>query len=281
MIRQRTLSSSIRAAGVGYLSGQRVFLTLRPAPSDTGIIFGRTDVIAPNAIPATVANLACDARTTTLACAEVQIAHIEHLLAAFSALGIDNAYVDVSAGELPVMDGSSAPFVFLIQSAGIQEQAAPKRFLRILEPVTHTVSGRSCTLAPGRGFFLSHAGEAQEAVTEIPQAALELSSTAFIKEVSRARGRNRPVSDEGNGATVRLPNEPARHKLLDAIGDLYLLGHALIGRFSAVGAGHADIHALMRLLLDRPSSYEIVSRLPVDAPVNFVEPLMAAPEAIA
>src|SRR6056297_2316158 len=255
---QRTLKNVIRATGVGLHTGEKVYLTLRPAPVDTGIVFVRTDLDEPVSIPAKVENVGDTTMATTLTDGRVAIATVEHLMSAFAGLGIDNAFVDVSAPELPIMDGSAAPFVFLLQSAGIEEQDAPKKFIRIKKTVSHQQGEASAKLVPYDGFRVQYTLVYDHPVFERHRktASVEFSTMAFVKEVSRARTfgfladyeklramnlaqggslDNAVVVDEFrilNDEGLRLEDEFVKHKILDAIGDLYLLGYSVIGAFS-------------------------------------------------
>ncbi len=301
-LNQKTLRNVIRATGIGLHTGQKVYLTLRPAPVDTGIVFVRTDLDEPVTIEAVAANVGDTTMATTLARGKVSIATVEHLMAAFAGLGIDNAYVDVSAPELPIMDGSAAPFVFLLQSAGVEEQDAPKKFLRINKPVRYTEDDIVVELKPYDGFRLEYTLLYDHPVFEThkKRSVVEFSTTSFVKEVSRARTFGflaeyeklramnlaqggsldnvvvvddyRILNDEG----LRLEDEFVKHKILDAIGDLYLLGHSVIGAFYGHKSGHASNHALRCKLLDQPDAYEIVTFEDHEtAPISFAKPALA------
>ncbi len=282
---QRTLKNVIRATGVGLHTGEKVYLTLRPAPVDTGIVFVRSDLDEPVAIPARVESVGDTTMATTLVNGSVSISTIEHLMSAFAGLGVDNAFVDVSAPELPIMDGSAAPFVFLLQSAGIEEQEAPKKFLRVKKKVVFEEDGVSAELAPYDGFRLEYTLLYDHPVfrRHSKTATVEFSTMAFVKEVSRARTFGflaeyeklrsmnlarggsldnavvvddfRILNDEG----LRVADEFAKHKILDAIGDLYLLGHSVIGAFRGFKSGHGPNNALLRTLLADPQAWEIVT----------------------
>jgi len=295
-INQRTLNNVIRATGIGLHTGEKVYVTLRPAPVDTGIVFVRTDVPDPVPIPALATNVGDTTMATTLVRDGVSISTIEHLMAAFAGLGIDNAFVDVSAPELPIMDGSAAPFVFLLQSAGIAEQDAAKKFIRIRKTVTHTDGDARVELMPHDGLRVEYTLLYDHPVFEShrKRSAVEVSTTSFIKEVSRARtfgfladyeklksmnlaqggsldnavvvDSHRILNDEG----LRLEDEFVKHKILDAIGDLYLLGHSVIGAFSGYKSGHSSNNALLRKVLADPEAYEIVTfDSEVAAPIAF------------
>jgi UDP-3-O-[3-hydroxymyristoyl] N-acetylglucosamine deacetylase len=285
MIWQKTLKNVIRATGVALHSGEKVYLTLRPAPIDSGIVFVRSDLDPPVSIRATAANVGDTRMATTLVHGDVRIATIEHLMGAFSGLGIDNALVEVSGPELPIMDGSAAPFVFLVQSAGIEEQPAAKKCLRILQEVTFEDGDSKVTLRPYEGFRVEYMLLYDHPVFErhTKAAAIEVSPSAFVTEISRARTfgflaefeklremnlarggslENAVVVDDQrilNQDGLRLEDEFVKHKILDAIGDLYLLGHTLIGAFSGHKSGHRQNNALLRKLLALEGAYDIVT----------------------
>jgi len=284
-IRQHTLNNVIRATGVGLHTGDTVYLTLRPAPIDHGIVFVRNDLEPGVALPARVGYVGDTNMATTLTDGVTTVSTIEHLMSALAGLGIDNAVVEVSAPELPIMDGSAAPFVFLLQSAGICEQAAPRRFLRIMKPVVYTAGDVRAELRPHDGFRVEYTLRYDHPVfrQHCQTAGVEVSPMAFVKEVSRARTfgfladferlkgmnlarggslDNAVVVDESrilNDNGLRLGDEFVKHKILDAIGDLYLLGHGLIGAFSGYKSGHAANIALIRQLLADPEAWEVVS----------------------
>lgn len=285
LLQQRTLNNSIRATGVGLHTGEKVFVTLKPAAPDTGILFVRTDLDPVVVLPARAANVGSTTLATSLRDHEHELSTIEHLMSAFAGLGVDNAIVEVSAGELPIMDGSAAPFVFLLQSAGIVEQDAAKKFIRILEPVRFEDGDVVAELTPYNGFQLEYTLKYDHPVFHKHEhtVALDFSSTAYVKEVSRARTfgfladyeklremnlakggslDNAVVVDDFrilNEEGLRLEDEFVKHKILDAIGDLYLLGYSVLGRFYGHKSGHGANNALVRTLLDTPSAYEIVS----------------------
>ncbi len=301
-LNQRTLKNVIRATGVGLHTGEKVYLTLRPAPVNAGITFIRVDLDEPVAIAASAENVGDTTMATTLTDGRINISTVEHLMSAFAGLGIDNAYVDVSAPELPIMDGSAAPFVFLLQSAGVEEQEAPKKFLRIKKPVSYSQGDITAELAPYDGFRIEYTLLYDHPVFDHHKrrAAVEFSSMAFVKEVSRARTfgfladyeklrsmnlalggslDNAVVVDDYrilNNEGLRQEDEFVKHKILDAIGDLYLLGHSLIGAFSGYKSGHGPNNALLRKLLAQPDAYEIVTFDNVDAaPISFSRPVLA------
>jgi len=294
MIRQRTLKNMIRATGVGLHTGEKVYLTLRPAAADTGIVFRRVDLPEPVDITATARNVGDTTLSTTLVQGDVRVSTVEHLLSALAGMGIDNAYVDLSAPEVPIMDGSAGPFVFLIQSAGIVEQEAPKRFIRIKRTVEVKDEDRWVRFDPFDGFKVAMTIEFDHPVfkSRTQRAEMDFSTTSFVKEVSRARtfgfmnqvealqARNLALGGSLDNAVVvddyrilnedglRYEDEFVKHKVLDAIGDLYLLGRSLIGAFSGYKSGHALNNRLLCALLADESAWEPVTfedarRLPI------------------
>ncbi len=303
MLKQRTLKNVIRATGVGLHTGTKVYLTLRPAPIDTGIIFVRTDLEPQAHIPA-LAHLVGDTTlSTTLVKDDVRVSTIEHLMSAMSGLGIDNAFVEVSAPEVPIMDGSAGPFVFLIQSAGIEEQDAPKKFIRILKPIYLEEGDKSVSLEPFDGFKVSYTLLYDHPVYRryTKSATIDFSSTSFVKEVSRARTfgfmhefeelRNRNLAlgasmDNAiavgdykvlNEDGLRYEDEFVKHKILDSIGDLYLLGHSLLGEFKGYKSGHALNNNLLRTLEATRDAWELVSfDSESQVPISYLKPGLAA-----
>ena len=285
MIRQRTLKNVVRATGVGLHTGQKVYLTLRPAAPDSGIVFRRTDLAEPLDIKAEALQVGDTRLSSCLERNGVRIATVEHLMSAFAGLGLDNAYVDLTAGEVPIMDGSAGPFIFLIQSAGIEEQNAPKRFLRVLKPVAVTDGDKWAKLEPFNGFRIDFSINFRHPVFQHSTQRIELdfADTSYVKEVARARTfgfmqdvetmraqglglggslDNAVVMDEYrvlNSDGLRYEDEFVKHKVLDAIGDLYLLGHPLIGAFSAHKSGHALNNKLARGLLADQGAWELVT----------------------
>ncbi|MFP6806860.1 MAG: UDP-3-O-acyl-N-acetylglucosamine deacetylase [Pseudomonadales bacterium] len=289
MIKQRTLKNVIRATGIGLHTGEKVYLTLRPAPIDTGIVFVRVDVEPPVEIQARTENVGDTRLATTLIKDGHRITTIEHLMSALCGLSIDNAYVEVSGSEMPIMDGSAATFVFLIQSAGIEEQNALKKFLKITKEVRVGSAenpgdyGQYATIKPYDGFKVSHTIIFDNAVIKKQQASINFSTTSYVKEVSRARTFGlmqefehmrelnlikggsldnavmvddyRVLNDDG----LRHEDEFVRHKILDAIGDLYLMGYSIIGEFIGHKSGHTENHALRKEILKNPDSWEIVT----------------------
>ncbi len=302
MIRQRTLKNVIRATGVGLHSGKKVYLALRPAPADTGIRFRRVDLTPAVEIRAHPDNVGDTRLSTTLTQQGTRISTVEHLLSAFAGLGIDNAYVDVSAEEVPIMDGSAAPFVFLIQSAGVEEQNAAKRFIRIKRRVCVEDGSKWARLEPFDGFKVGFSIDfPHPAFTEHSKTAhIDFSSTSFVKEVSRARTfgflrdierlrqNNLALGGSMDNAVVvddyrvlnedglRYEDEFVKHKILDAIGDLYLLGHTLIGAFTGHKSGHAlNNHLLRTLLADRSAWEEVTFDRTEQAPISYMRPVTA------
>jgi len=285
MLKQSTLKTLIKTTGVGLHTGARVDLTLRPAPPNTGIVFHRVDLPRPVSIPADARHVGDTRLSSSLEKDGARVSTVEHLMSALAGLGIDNLHVDVAGPELPIMDGSAGPFVFLLQSAGIEEQAAPKRYLRIKSPVEVRQDDKWARFEPHHGFALDFTIDFPHPVfgSENRHVVIDFAEHSYTKEVSRARTfgfmqdveamraaglalggslQNAIVLDETrvlNSEGLRYDNEFAKHKVLDAIGDLYLLGHALIGRYSAFKSGHALNNAVSRALLTRPEAFELVS----------------------
>ena len=302
MIKQRTLKNVIRATGVGLHTGEKVYLTLRPASSDTGIVFRRIDLADPVEIRACPENVSDTRLSTTLECNGARVSTVEHLMSAFAGLGIDNAYVDLTAAEVPIMDGSAGPFVFLVQSAGIAEQTAPKRFMRIKQEVRVEEGDKWACFQPFEGFKVSFAIEFDHPTfrNSTQNATVDFSTTSFVKEVSRARTfgfmgdlealravglarggglDNAIVMDDYrilNDDGLRYEDEFVKHKVLDAIGDLYLLGHPLIGAFSAHKSGHSLNNRLLRELVTNQEAWELITYDENDeAPIAFVRTVPA------
>jgi UDP-3-O-[3-hydroxymyristoyl] N-acetylglucosamine deacetylase len=302
MIKQRTLKNIIRATGVGLHTGKKVYLTLRPAPVDTGIVFSRVDLDPVVSIPALAGNVGETTLSSTLMKGDVRISTVEHLMSAMSGLGIDNAYVDVSAPEVPIMDGSAGPFVFLIQSAGIEEQNAAKKYIRITKEISVAQDDKKVSLKPFNGFKVGYTLLYDHPVHRkyTKHACIDFSSTSFVKEVSRARTfgfmhefeelRNRNLAlgaSMDNAVAVgdyrvlnedglRYEDEFVKHKILDSIGDLYLLGKTLIGEFSGYKSGHALNNALLRKLLASQDCWEIVTfDEESEAPISYMRPVFA------
>jgi UDP-3-O-[3-hydroxymyristoyl] N-acetylglucosamine deacetylase len=284
MLRQRTLKSLITASGVGLHTGQKVRVTLRPAPPDTGVVFRRVDLAVPVDIPAR-ADLVGETRLSScLVLDGVKVYTVEHLMSALGGLGVDNVYIDLDAQEVPIMDGSAAPYVLLLQQAGIEEQAAPKRFFRVTKRVEVKEGDKWACLEPYDGYRLSFSIEFSHPVIErsTQSVTVDFAETSYLKEIARARTfgfmhdvedlresglalggglDNAVVLDENrvlNSDGLRFADEFIRHKLLDAIGDLYLLGKPLLGAFSAHKSGHALNNKLLRALLADGSALETV-----------------------
>jgi len=303
MIRQRTLKNSIRATGVGLHTGEKVYLTLRPAAVNTGIVFRRVDLDQPVDLKAHPETVGDTQLSTCLVQGEVRVSTVEHLLSAMAGLGIDNAYVDLSAPEVPIMDGSAGPFVFLIRSAGIHEQDAPKRFIRIKKRVRVEDGDKWACFEPFDGFKVGFTIEFDHPLFQNGRqhAEVDFSTTSFVKEVSRARtfGFMREVEwmqerrlalggslDNAilvddyrvlNEDGLRYKDEFVKHKILDAIGDLYLLGHSLIGAFTGFKSGHALNNKLLRSLLAEQDSWEAVTfDDAAEAPIFFDQPVPVA-----
>lgn len=304
MIRQRTLKNSIKATGVGLHTGQKVYMTLKPAAENTGIVFRRTDLDPAVEVKAYALNVVDTTLSTNLSSDGVRIATVEHLMSALAGLGIDNVVVELSAEEVPIMDGSAAPFVFLIQSAGILEQDAPKKFIRIKKEVSVTNDGKTATFKPFNGFKVGFCIDFDHPAfaSRDKEASLDFSSTSFVKEVSRARtfgfmrdieylrSQNlalggsfdnaivvddyRVLNDEG----LRYDNEFVKHKILDAVGDLYLLGNSLVGEFYGFKSGHHLNNMLVRELLATADAYEVVTFEDNEevAPISYQRPAAAA-----
>jgi len=302
MLAQRTLTNSIKAAGIGLHSGDPISLSLIPAPPNTGIVFRRVDTAAKVEIPARAENVGDTTLNTTLIKDSISISTVEHLLSAMAGLGIDNAYVEVDAPEVPIMDGSAGPFVFLIQAAGINEQNVQKKFIRIKETVrVQDNKDAWAQVSPYEGFKVSYT-----MIFDHPgykphnnSSSINFNSTTFVKEVSRARtfglmsdveklneqnkllgasmknalaiGDETILNDEG----MRFEDEMVKHKILDAIGDLYLLGHNLVGSFEGYKSGHTVNNALLRELVARPDTWEIFSfDDPSKSPITYLDPII-------
>ena len=285
MIKQRTIKNIIRATGVGLHTGEKVYLTLRPAAPNTGVVFRRVDLAQPVDIKADPYRVGDTRLSSCLERDGVRVSTVEHLMSAIAGLGIDNLYVDVSAAEVPIMDGSAGPFVFLLQSAGVEEQAAAKRFIRIRKAVAVTDGDKSARFEPHNGFKIEFSIDFDHPVFEnsAKSVCVDFATTSYIKEVSRARtfgfmhevewmrGQglalggsldNAIVLDEYrvlNNDGLRYDDEFVKHKVLDAIGDLYLLGHPVIGAFIAHKSGHALNNLLLRRLLQEKEAWEYVS----------------------
>lgn len=304
MVGQRTLKNTIRASGVGLHTGKRVLMTVRPAAPDTGIVFRRTDLATLAEIPARADNVGETMLGTSLVVGGARVSTVEHLLSAFAGLGIDNALVEVSAPEVPIMDGSAGPFVFLLQSAGIEEQRVPKRFIRIRKSVQVDDGDKWARFDPFDGFKVNFEIEFNHPIFKrrAQRATMDFSTTSFLKEISRARtfgfmrdlesmrARNLALGGTLDNAIVlddtrvlnegglRYEDEFVKHKILDAIGDLYLLGYSLIGEFSGFKSGHGLNNRLLRTLLADQTAWEaVVFERPEDAPISYARsPVLAA-----
>jgi len=302
MLAQRTLKNPIKAFGIGLHSGKPIQLTLKPAPTDNGIVFRRIDLDPVQEITATAENVGETTLATTLCKGEVKISTIEHLLSAMAGLGIDNAFVEVDSHEIPIMDGSAAPFVFLIQSAGIHEQKKPKKFIRIKKKVrVERDNGAWAEVSPYDGFKMKFTMLFNHPVHKqySNEASINFNSTTFVKEVSRARTfglladlEKLKESDLALGASeknaiaigdteiinndgVRFEDEMVKHKILDAIGDLYLLGHNLVGSFEGYKSGHGVNNALLRELISKPDAWEVETCDDHEtSPISYLEPII-------
>ncbi len=296
MLRQRTLQSDIRATGVGLHSGEKVSLHLKPAAVDTGIVFRRKDLKPVVDVPAAAALVKDTTLCTALDHGGVRVATIEHLMSAFAGLGVDNCIVELSSPEVPIMDGSAGPFVFLIQSAGIAEQDAPKRLIRITQPVTVQDGDKWARFEPYEGFSVDFAIEFDHPVFAdgVQSARIDFGSTSYVREVSRARtfgfmrdieylrSHNLALGGSLDNAIVlddyrvlnedglRYDDEFVRHKILDAIGDLYLMGHSIVGAYTGFKSGHALNNQLALALLADKKAWELVTyEDQAQAPVSY------------
>ena len=311
MLRQRTIREVVRATGIGLHSGTRVVLSLRPAPADTGIVFRRIDRDPPVDLVASALTVGDTRLASTLQVGDVKVSTVEHLMSACAGLGIDNLYVDVTAEEIPIMDGSASSFVFLLQSAGIEEQARAKKFIRVKKPVEVRVPDTSrnaddawVRLDPHFGFKLDFSINFRHpAIDATGQThSIDFAETSYVKDIARARTfgfmheaealrsmglarggsfDNTIVMDEYrilNAEGLRDSSEFVKHKILDAIGDLYVIGHPLIGAYSAHKSGHGMNNRLLRALLADQSQYEIVTfDDEADAPRAFTFGLVSEP----
>jgi UDP-3-O-[3-hydroxymyristoyl] N-acetylglucosamine deacetylase len=295
MLRQRTLRESIKSTGVGLHSGNKVAIMLSPAPADTGIVFRRTDLSPVRDIPARADWVDETDLSTSLGSGEARVTTVEHLLSALCGLGIDNAYIDIDSAEVPIMDGSAGPFVYLLQSAGVQEQAATKRFIRVTSEITVHDGDKVATLRPYNGFKVTFGIDFDHPVfkEQSGTATLDISGEAFVREISRARTfgfvhefeymRSRGLARGGsvdnaividdyrilNDGGLRYEDEFVKHKMLDAMGDLYLAGHQLLAEYDGFKSGHALNNRLVRALFDSPgcwewATFEGVSDSPMD-----------------
>jgi UDP-3-O-[3-hydroxymyristoyl] N-acetylglucosamine deacetylase len=308
MLGQRTLRNSIRATGIGLHTGKKIMMTLKPAPPDSGICFRRVDLPQPVDIPARAENVGDTTLGTTLVHGEARISTVEHLLSAFAGLGVDNACVEVTAAEVPIMDGSAGPFVFLLQSAGIEQQDAPKRFIRVKKSVLVEDGDKWARFDPFEGFKVNFEIEFDHPIFKrrLQRATMDFSTTSFLKEISRARtfgfmrdletlrAHNLALGGTLDNAIVlddigvmnedglRYEDEFVKHKILDAIGDLYLLGHSLIGEFSGHKSGHGLNNRLLRALLaDKEAWEEVTFEGAEQAPISYVPAHTGEPTALA
>jgi UDP-3-O-[3-hydroxymyristoyl] N-acetylglucosamine deacetylase len=285
MLKQRTLKAAVRATGVGLHTGNKVVMVMRPAPVDTGIVFCRSDLPGSPAIPARATNVTNTTMATVLEAGGARVSTVEHLMSALFGLGIDNAYIDVSAEEVPIMDGSAGTFVFLLQSAGIEEQAAAKRYVRVLKAVEIEKGDKKVRLEPFNGFKVGFEIEFRHPVFDTTQNTVEVDfgQVSFVREVARARTfgftqdvemmRSRGLGRGGsldnalviddfrvlNADGLRMDDEFVMHKALDAVGDLYLLGHPIIGAFHGYKSGHELNNLLVRKLLEDRAAWEEVT----------------------
>ncbi|MDE1980965.1 MAG: UDP-3-O-acyl-N-acetylglucosamine deacetylase [Betaproteobacteria bacterium] len=300
MLKQRTLKTAVQTTGVGLHTGIKVVLNIRPAPVDNGIVFVRTDLPGAPAIPALAGNVTDTRLSTVIEAQGARVGTIEHLMSAFSGLGVDNAFVDVSGPEVPILDGSSGPFVFLMQSAGLVEQAALKRYIQVVKPVEVVQGDKVARFEPYNGFRITYEGQFDHPAFEKvgSSVTVDFADTSYVREVARARTfgftqdvemlrsqglalggslENAIVMDEFrvlNTDGLRYADEFLRHKILDAVGDLYLLGHPLIGSFLGHKSGHALNNQAARALLADASAWVWVSFRPGDpVPSAFIEPL--------
>jgi len=300
MIRQRTIKNTIRATGVGLHTGEKVYLALYPADPNTGIVFRRSDIEPTVSIEATPDNVGDTNLHTTLVSGNTRVSTIEHLMSALAGLGIDNLLVDVSAQEIPIMDGSASPFVFLLQSAGIVEQEAAKRFIRIKKSVTVQRDDKTVTFRPYNGFKIKFSIDFDHPVfkKQTLNASVNFSSSSFVNEVSRARtfgfmrdmeylksiglargaslknavgiGDDEIINENG----LRYSDEFVKHKILDAIGDLYVVGSCLIGEYDAHKSGHELNNGSLKALMADKDAWEFVTyeNNPEDLPISYMNP---------
>jgi UDP-3-O-[3-hydroxymyristoyl] N-acetylglucosamine deacetylase len=306
MLQQRTLKSLTKAVGVGLHSGHRVELTLRPAQPDTGIVFRRVDLAIPVDIPVSAQAVSDTRLASTISNGSAKVHTVEHLMSACAGLGLDNLYVDITAEEVPILDGSSASFVFLLQSAGIELQKAPRRFVRVLRPVeVREGEGENlkwARLEPYHGFKLSFEIDFAHRVVDSTGQCVEfdLGTGSYARDIARARTfgftkdvealranglglgagmDNAVVMDDYrvlNFDGLRYDDEFVKHKILDAMGDLYLIGKPLLAAYSAFRSGHALNNRLLRELLAQPDAYEVVTFDDErQAPVGFAQPARA------
>lgn len=303
MVKQRTLRNEIRTTGVGLHTGQTIYLTLKPGEVDSGIIFRRVDLNPPVEIKATAKNVGETTLSTCLIQGDVRVSTIEHLLSAMAGMGIDNAVVELDAPEIPIMDGSAGPFIFLLQSAGVLEQPAAKKFVRIKKEVTLREGDKVASFLPFDGFKVTFS-----IAFDLPvfqgrrlETSVDFSSRSFIREISRARTfgfmheieylRSKGLAKGGsmdnaivvdeyrilNEDGLRYEDEFVKHKVLDAIGDLYLLGNSIIGEYKAHKSGHGLNNRTLRLLMDQPDAWEFVTfDDSVSSPIEYTAAIQAA-----
>ena len=298
MLNQRTIKRPIRASGIGLHSGEKVYLGLLPHVPDGGIVFRRTDLNPVVEVPASALLVQETMMSSNLVQGDVRIGTVEHLMSALAGLGIDNLIIEVSSAEIPIMDGSAGPFIFLLQTAGIAEQNQPKKFIKIKQPVHVQVDDKTAAFLPHNGFSVQFTIDFDHPAfaAEHQSAEVDFSSVSFVEELSHARtfGFLRDieylrannlalggsldnaivVDDHGvvNEDGLRFADEFVRHKMLDAIGDLYLVGHSVIGRFEGYKSGHALNNQLLRALLAQPDSYEIVTfNDEEDCPIGYIQ----------
>ena len=303
MIKQRTLKNAVRSTGVGLHTGKKIYLTLLPGEVDTGIIFRRVDLNPPVEIKATAKNVGETTLSTCLISGDVRVSTVEHILSAMAGMGIDNAVVELDAAEVPIMDGSASPFVFLLQSAGIQEQSAPKKFVRVLKEVTLKDGDKVASFLPFEGFKVNFS-----IAFDLPvfqgrnlETTVDFSSSAFVKDISRARTfgfmheieylRSKGLAQGGsmdnaivvdeyrilNEDGLRYEDEFVKHKVLDAIGDLYLLGNSLLCEYRAHKSGHSLNNRALRLLMDQEDAWEYVTfEDEINVPITYLTANTAA-----
>ena len=296
MLKQRTLSNSIRASGVGLHSGEKVNMTLRPAAKDTGIIFRRLDIEPIQQIPALAKSVIDTMLGTTIAKKNASVMTVEHLLAAFAGLGIDNALIDLDGPEVPIMDGSSASFIFLIESAGIEEQNASKKFLRIKKNIRVEDGEKFAEFKPYNGYRISFEIDFDHPMikSKLTKLSVDFSTLTFLKEISRARtfgflkeietlrSKNLALGGSLDNAIVfddyrilnqdglRYQDELVRHKILDVVGDLYLMGHILVGEFNGYKSGHElNNKLILKLYTDQTAWEEIEESEITDIPISY------------
>jgi UDP-3-O-[3-hydroxymyristoyl] N-acetylglucosamine deacetylase len=305
MILQRTLKTSVRATGVGVHTGQKVVMVLRPAPVDSGIVFCRSDLPGNPAIPAHALNVGNTTMATVIEKDGARVSTVEHLMSAFAGLGIDNAFVDVSAEEVPIMDGSAGTFVFLIQSAGIVEQPAPKKYLRVLKTIALEKGDKKVRLEPFNGFKVGFTIDFRHPVFDATtsQVEVDFGQVSFVREVARARTfgftqdvemmRSRGLGLGGsldnvvvvddfrvlNAEGLRMDGEFVMHKALDAVGDLYMVGRPIIGAFYGYKSGHEMNNLLVRKLLADRTAWEEVTFDRLDALPRAFANLQLQPQA--